>query len=207
MIGEQLRAMFTAGLYAVFLYNLVFSGGLGATEVIRAAKKNGGLLIFSLLISFFSSATAVVCRLLIVWFPHLEELEFQWRVLLFGGVLLALYLLTGTVITLVRFRAQAYLLKYLGMAVLNTLVMAVPLLSFQLGYNLPRAIAMGIGAGLAFAIASLLINSGMLLLQQNKAIPVMFTGVPATLIYTGLLALAFTGFTGSSIFGGVGGEG
>jgi Na+-translocating ferredoxin:NAD+ oxidoreductase RnfA subunit len=38
----------------------------------------------------------------------------------------------------------------------------------------------------------------MYILQQNKAIPPMFSGVPATLIYTGLLALAFTGFAGGS---------
>lgn len=203
---EQLSAMLAAGLYAVFLYNLVFSGGLGATEVIRAAKKNGGMLIFSLLISVFSMLTAAVCRLLIVWFPRLEGLEFQWRMLLFGGVLLGVYLLCGAAISLIRFRYRAYLLKYMGMAILNTLVMSVPLLSFQLGYNLPRAVAMGFGAGLAFLGASMLINSGMHLLQQNKSIPVMFTGVPATLLYTALLALAFTGFTGASLFG-AGGEG
>jgi Na+-translocating ferredoxin:NAD+ oxidoreductase RnfA subunit len=205
VIREQLMAMLTAALYAVFLYNLVFSGGLGATEIIRAAKKNGGMLTFSLLISVFSALTAAICRLLTVWIPKLETVEFQWHVLLYGSVLLVLYLIVCTTLSLVRFKAQAYLLKYMGMAVLNTLVMAVPLLSFQLGYNLPRTIAMGVGAGLAFAGASLLINSGMHLLQQNKAIPVMFTGVPATLIYTALLALAFTGFTGSSLFG-VGGE-
>ena len=206
MIREQLSAMLTAGLYAVFLYNLVFSGGLGATEVIRAAKKNGGMATFALLISIFSMLAAAVCRLLVVWFPNLTDLDFQWRVLLFGGVLLGIYLFVGTVISLVRFKYQAYLLKYMGMAILNTLVMAVPLLSFQLGYDLPRAIAMGFSAGVAFLGASLLINSGMLLLQQNKSIPVMFTGVPATLLYTALLALAFTGFTGASLFG-VGGEG
>jgi electron transport complex protein RnfA len=197
--------MFNASLYAVFLYNFIFSGGLGTTEVIRAAKKNGGMLAFAGLISFFSMLTSAVSRLLTIWIPSFETLSFAWRCLLFGGILLVLYLLTGVALAFLKIRAQVFLLKYLGMAVLNTLVMAIPFLNFQRSHDLPRALAFGLGAGIAFAGASLLINSGMHKLQQNKSIPVMFTGVPATLIYTGLLALAFTGFTGASLFGAEGG--
>ncbi|MDR2752755.1 MAG: hypothetical protein LBB50_00410 [Oscillospiraceae bacterium] len=79
-------------------------------------------------------------------------------------------------------------------------VMAVPLLTYRLGENMPSTIGMGLGAGLAFLIVSLLVNSGLHILHKNKAIPSMFSGVPAALIYMGLLALAFMGFTGEILF-------
>ena len=196
-IKDALMAMFTAASYAVFLRNLVTSGGLGASEVIRVAQRNSEILLTSLLVTAFSTGSAVLCRLLV---PSISSMEYAWIALVFGGVLLTLYLLTGLAITLLPLPSKTLLLKRMGISVLNTLVMAVPLLLFRMGYDMPRAIGLGIGAGAAFLIVSLLVNSGLHVLQDNKAIPPMFAGAPAALVYTGLLALAFTGFTGEVLF-------
>ena len=197
-------SMLTAAGYAVFLRNLIFSGGLGGAEVLRAAQRNSEILLSSLLVTLFSTASAVVCRALVSpvlgLLPSWLMMEYAWLALLFGGVLLGLYLLACGTIALLPLKSKRLLLKRMGMSVLNTLVMSVPLLIFRLGWNMPRAIGMGLGAGAAFLIVALLVNSGMHILQQNEAIPPMFAGVPATLIYTGLLALAFTGFTGEVLF-------
>ena len=198
---EILLSMVTAATYAVFLRNLLFSGGLGASEVLRAAKRNSELFMTSLLVSVFSTATAVVCRLLPVDRMLTQAVyPYAWRAALFAAVLLALYSLACAGIALSPLKAKRLLLKRMGMSVLNSLVMAVPLLMYRAGDSLPRAIGMGLGAGAAFLGVAVLINSGLHILQQNKAIPPTFTGVPAALIYTGLLALAFTGFTGEVLF-------
>jgi len=194
---EALMAMFTAASYAVFLRNLITSGGLGASEMIRVAQRNSEILLTSLLVTIFSTASAVVCRLLA---PAMASLEYAWTAMVFGGVLLGLYLLAGLAIALLPLRQKKLLHKRIGISVLNTLVMAVPLLVYLQASDIPRAIGMGLGAGAAFLIVSMLVNSGMYILQDNKAIPPMFAGVPATLVYTGLLALAFTGFTGEVLF-------
>jgi len=201
---DALKAMLTAASYAAFLQCLIFSGGLGAAEVIRAAQRNSEILMSSLLVSLFSAAAAAVCRLLAPpaggLFPSLAAMDYAWLAMLFGGVLLALYLLACGTVALLPLRHKRLLLKRMGMSALNTLVMAVPLLMFRLGCSMPQAVGLGLGAGAAFLVVSLLINSGMHILQQNKAIPPMFAGVPALLVYTGLLALAFTGFTGQVLF-------
>lgn len=201
-----IMSMLTAALYAVFLRNLLFSGGLGASEVIRAAQRNSEIVLTSVLVSVFSAATAGVCwglpNILQTRHSHAEAqpLSYPWMALIYGAVLITLYLIACGVITLVPLQDKRLLLKRMGMSVLNALVISVPLLSYLFGYDLPAAIGLGLGAGLAFYIVTMLINSGMHILQQNKAIPSMFTGVPAALIYTGLLALAFTGFTGEILF-------
>jgi len=197
---DILLSMLTAAAYAVFLRNLLFSGGLGASEVLRAAQRNSEIVMSSVLVSLFSTAAAVVCR--VVAAP-LAIYDYAWLAALYGGALLALYLLTCTAIALLPRGFAPYkplLLKRLGMSALNTIVMGVPLLAHRLGESYAGAIGMGLGAGAAFFAVTMLINSGLHILQQNKAIPPMFTGVPAALIYTGLLALAFTGFKGEILF-------
>ena len=197
---EFVMSMLTAAVYAVFLRNLLFSGGLGGSEVLRAAQRNSEILLTSLLVSLFSTAAAVICRFVAA---PLAIYQYAWLSALYGGVLLVLYLGTCGVITLLPRKYAPHkplLLKRMGMSALNTIVMGVPLLAHRLGESLPGAIGMGLGAGVAFLTVALLINSGLHILQQNKAIPPMFTGVPAALIYTGLLALAFTGFQGKILF-------
>jgi len=198
---EIFLSMITAAIYAVFLRNLIFSGGLGASEVLRAAQRNSELLMTSVLVSLFSTATAVVCKLLpLERMLSRPDLPYAWRAAIFGCVLLVLYLAVCGVTALTKFKLKRLMLKRIGMSALNNLVMAVPLLMYRAGDSLPRAIGMGLGTGVAFLIVALLVNSGLHILQQNKAIPPMFSGVPAALIYTGLLALAFTGFTGEVLF-------
>ena len=197
---DILLSMVTAASYAVFLRNLLFSGGLGASEVLRAAQRNSEILLSSLLVSLFSAAAAGLSYLVAA---PLAIFDYAWRAALYGGVLLALYLITCAVTALLPRKIAHYkpiLLKRIGMSALNTIVMGVPLLAYHMGESLPNAIGMGLGAGVAFLVVTMLINSGLHILQQNKAIPPMFTGVPAALIYTGLLALAFTGFSGKILF-------
>jgi len=197
---DILLSMLTAASYAVFLRNLLFSGGLGASEVLRAAQRNSEILLSSLLVSLFSGAAAGLCFEAATFF---SLYEYAWLAALYGAVLLALYLVVCAVIVLLPQKLAPHrpiLLRRIGMSALNTIVMGVPLLAHNMGESLPGAIGMGLGAGLAFLVVTMLINSGLHILQQNKAIPPAFTGVPAALIYTGLLALAFTGFKGEILF-------
>jgi len=202
MILSAVMPMLTAAFYAVFLRNLLFSGGLGASEVLRAAQRNSEIMMSSLLVSLFSAAAAALSYAAVRLLPAFT-FYYALRAALYGAVLLVLYLLTCTVIALLPqsiAHRKPLLLKRIGISALNTIVMGVPLLAHLTGESLFGSIGMGLGAGLAFLVVTMLINSGLHILQQNKAIPPMFTGVPAALIYTGLLALAFTGFQGKILF-------
>ena len=57
-----------------------------------------------------------------------------------------------------------------------------------------------IGAGLAFILAATLICKGLHIISQNQDMPKAFRGTPAAFVYVALLSLAFSGFSGSSLF-------
>ena len=56
--------MMSAAIYAILVQNLVFSGGYGISEAVRMAAKPRRLASSAGMIVWFSTATAVVCRLL-----------------------------------------------------------------------------------------------------------------------------------------------
>jgi len=202
-------------IYAVFLHNLLFSG-LGASEMIRAAQRNSEILLTSVLISAFSAVVALLNlgftaviggqRGIVAWLEwdymifstRFPGLLYVWHAAVFAVILLLLYLLVNLIVRFLPASKQKLLMhKRVGAAAINTLVISVPLLLYrQANMNPWIALGMGLGAGVAFYVVTMLVNSGMHGLRQNKAIPPQFSGVPATLIYTGLLALAFTGFAG-----------
>lgn len=194
----QVFSMLIAALYAMLLQNLVFSAAYGITESIKIAKKPKYLLTYTVNVAFFSTATAVICRLL----DNVKEvgaLSSTAHFLIYAAVLSVLYLITGAFCVTVL-KADKKYMNTLGMCALNTLVLSVPLLNSLANYTLLEAIGTGIGAALAFILAVLLINAGIRHIANNENIPVIFRGTPALLIYVSLLSLAFSCFTGESFF-------
>ena len=56
--------LLSTALYTVFIQNLVFNGGYAASEALMLAKKPRRLWMFSAMIAFFSTVTALACRAL-----------------------------------------------------------------------------------------------------------------------------------------------
>ena len=167
--------LLSTALYTVFIQNLVFNGGYAASEALMLAKKPRRLWMFSAMIAFFSTVTALACRALEM-IPALSTLPSALHFAMFSGVLIAVFLITGL------------------------LVLATPLLNRSAAYTLPESIGSGIGAGLAFILAATLICKGLHIISQNQDMPKAFRGTPAAFVYVALLSLAFSGFSGSSLF-------
>ena len=88
---------------------------------------------------------------------------------------------------------------YLPLITTNCAVLGVVLVNVQEGYNFLLSTVNGAAGGLGFTLAIVLFAS--VRERVNKAdCPECFKGFPIALIAAGLLALAFMGFSGLSIF-------
>ena len=88
---------------------------------------------------------------------------------------------------------------FLPLITTNCAVLGVVLVNVQQGYNFLTSVINGAAGGLGFTIAIVLFAS--IRERVDKAdCPEAFKGYPITLISAGLLALAFMGFSGLSIF-------
>lgn len=187
-----LRLISTA-LYVMLFQNFIFNGGYGISEAIRMSAKPRQLLPLALFITYFSTAVSAICALLDT-VPQVHALSEILHALMFSGVLLLVYLLTMIAVKIYG-KVTPRTVRRIGIAAFNTLVLAVPLISYRSAFTVYEAVGAGIGAGVAFVIAVLLINAGLKKLDANEAMPKCFKGTPALFIYTALLSLAFSGFS------------
>jgi len=65
-------------------------------------------------------------------------------------------------------------------------------------FTLGQSLGFGLGSGLGYVLAVLLVTEARHRLR-SRAIPKAFRGLPITLVYIGVLALAIYGFTGHSV--------
>lgn len=190
--------LLSAALYVMVFQNLIFNGGYSLSEAIRMSAKPRQLFPMAIFITVFSTVLSTIC-VLIDTIPYVKNLNEVFHALIYVGVLLVLYILT-MIIVIIYGRISPKTIRRIGIAAFNTLVLAMPLINFRSAFTPIEAIGAGLGAGLAYVIAVLLINLGLKRLDTNKSIPKCFKGTPAIFIYTALLSLAFTGISGTSIF-------
>ncbi|MBE7016197.1 MAG: electron transport complex subunit RsxA [Ruminococcaceae bacterium] len=87
---------------------------------------------------------------------------------------------------------------YLPLITTNCAVLGVALLNVQNGYNFINSILYGTFAALGFSLAIILF-AGVRETIDEKDVPESFRGFPIALISSGLMAIAFMGFSGFSI--------
>ena len=88
---------------------------------------------------------------------------------------------------------------FLPLITTNCAVLGVVLVNVQEGYDFLRCVINGAAGGLGFTLSIVLFASLRERVDKTDC-PPAFKGFPITLIAAGLLALAFMGFSGLSIF-------
>ena len=195
---HSLFTLIQTALYMIFVQNLVFSGGYGSSEAIRMSTKPKRFVPFSVMIAFYSTVTALLCRYLDT-LPEVNRLSSGYHILIFGGVLALLYCVTVALLQIFLNPGQKFF-NTLGIAALNTMVFAVPLINRQAGFTMLQSIGTGVGSGLSFILALFLVNIGLRRLENNNDIPPLFKGTPAMFLYVAMLSLAFSGLSGRALF-------
>jgi len=188
-------------MQAVFIKNLVFSGGFGMGEALRIATKPRRFLVFAAMLTGFSALDTFVCAALYK-IPALAALPTAYQLPINACVLLVLFLLVVLVVTIVtKQRPMDKFLSTIGMAALNTLVFTLPILGRMSGYGLGEALAFGFGVGIAFLLAMAVLRLGVTrIIENSEDIPQAFRGTPALFIYSALFSLAMFGLSGESLF-------
>ena len=90
------------------------------------------------------------------------------------------------------------LLRILPTAAINSCVLGTVLVDRTQSFTLGQSLGFGLGSGLGYLLAVLLVTEARHRLR-SRAIPSAFRGLPVTLVYIGVLALAIYGFTGHSV--------
>jgi electron transport complex protein RnfA len=122
------------------------------------------------------------------------ELTFL-KIVVFIGIVAAFVQASDTIMRKVSPGLYYKLGVYLALIATNCIILAVPLISSAEKYTFIQTLVFGLGSGLGFALA-LIIMASIREKLELADVPRPFAGLPIAFVTTALIALAFTGFSG-----------
>ncbi|MBI5409189.1 MAG: RnfABCDGE type electron transport complex subunit A [Nitrospirae bacterium] len=179
---------------ASLINNFVFTRFLGLCIFFGVTKKMetsvGMSITFTAVMVISAALNWVIYKFIMV--PM--DITFL-KIIVFIGVIAALVQSADTIMKKLSPALYYKLGIYLALITTNCIILAVPLINSGENYNFFESMAFGVGSGLGFALA-LIIMASIREKLELADIPAPFRGLPISFIVAGLIALAFTGFSG-----------
>ena len=189
---------FSYAVLAVFAQNAIFTRGLGVSRLVQLVgddRTSSGW--FALMLCVTQVLVAPLAFFAGGGIAPLEN-RAQLRPLVYLACIALVCLFEYLVLRLVKGPRSGLLIRILPLAALNSCVLGTVLVERTQSFTLAQSIGFGLGSGLGYLLAVMLVTEAGNRLR-SKAIPEAFRGLPITLIYIGVLALAIYGFTGHSV--------
>ena len=191
---------FSYALLAIFAQNAVFTRALGVSRMVQlVGDDRTSSALFGMMLCITQVLVAPAAFFAGRWFIAPLDNRAQLRPLVYIASIAVVCLAEHLVLWLLRsLPRRAQLLRIVPLAALNSGVLGTVLVERTQAFTLGESLGFGLGSGIGYVLAVLLVTEARHRLR-SKAIPKAFRGLPITLVYIGVLALAIYGFTGHSV--------
>lgn len=190
--GDILLMMFTA----ILIENFIFSRFYGICPFLGVSNQPDTALGMGLAVTFVITISSAVTWIVYDLLLRPFELEYL-KTIAFILVIAALVQFIEMFLRKFIPTLYASLGIYLPLITTNCAVLSSALLNIQNGYGFIESVCFGLAASLGFTLA-IVVFAGVRARLQDAEPPKSFEGFPLTLIAAGLLAMAFSGFSGMS---------
>ena len=195
----MLTNIISISLGAILINNFIFSQFLGCCPFLGCSSKVDTATGMGLAVVFVMGLASAICWVVDTYILVPLGLAFL-ETLAFILVIAAL----GQFVEMFLKKSVPSLYSalgiYLPLITTNCAVLGVVLLNVQNHYSFIESVVYGITGGIGFMLAIVLFASVRERIQFSDY-PECFEGFPICLVSAGLLALAFMGFSGMSVFG------
>ena len=189
--------LFMIALTTALINNVVLSqflgicSFLGVSKQIKTSVSLGGAVIFVITIA---SAVASLLYDFVLVPLNLDYL----KTIVFILVIAALVQMVEMFLKKTSPAIYKALGIYLPLITTNCAVLGIALTNVQDGFNLIESIVAGLGTGLGYTLAIVLL-AGIRERIDEEAVPAPFRGAPIVLLCAALMSIAFMGFSGLSL--------
>lgn len=190
----MLQHVLTIFIASALINNFVFSRYLGLCIFFGVTKKMETAVGMSFTFTAVMLISAALNWLIFNYVMIPYHLGFL-KIVIFIGTIAAFVQAADTIMKKVVPALYYKLGIYLALIVTNCVILAVPLLNAEENYSLFESMAMALGSGLGFSLA-LIIMASIREKLELADVPKSFQGLPVSFVLTGLIALAFLGFSG-----------
>src|SRR4030066_1488563 len=179
---------------ASLINNFVFTRFLGLCIFFGVSKKMetavGMSITFTAVMMISAAISWVIFNMVLV------PLEITYlEIIVFIGIIAGLVQVSDTIMRKVSPGLYYKLGIYLALISTNCIILAVPLINAGEHYSFIESLAFAFGSGIGFALA-LVIMASIREKLELADVPAPFKGLPISFVVAGLIALAFTGFSG-----------
>jgi Na+-translocating ferredoxin:NAD+ oxidoreductase subunit A len=193
-MNNEFVKLFELIIAASLINNFVFTRFLGLCIFFGVTKRMETAVGMSIT---FTSVMMISAALSWLIFNHIMVplgITFL-KIIVFIGVVAGFVQASDTMMRKVSPGLYHKLGIYLALISTNCIILAVPLLNAGEHYSFLESLAFAFGSGIGFALA-LIIMASIREKLELADVPGPFKGLPIAFIVTGLIALAFTGFSG-----------
>ena len=177
--------------------NVVLSQFLGICAFLGVSKKIDTSLSMGAAVTVVTTIAAAVTNLLYNFVLAPFDLDYL-KTIVFILVIAALVQMVEMFLKKTSPAIYQALGIFLPLITTNCAVLGVSLTNVQDGFNFIESVIAGVGTGLGFTIAIVLLASLRERINESD-IPAPFRGAPIVLLSAALMAIAFMGFSGLSI--------
>ena len=197
-MNDYIQALLGILLSAILTENFILVKFYGICPFMGVSKKIDTALGMGVAVTFVMALASAACWLVNEFLLIPLDLAYMQTV---AFILVIAALVQVVEMFLKKFVPALYqaLGIYLPLITTNCAVLGVVLVNVQEGYNFLLSTVNGAAGGLGFTLAIVLFASVRERVNKTDC-PECFKGFPIALISAGLLALAFMGFSGLSIF-------
>lgn len=193
-MSHEFTRLFELFVAASLINNFVFTRFLGLCIFFGVSKKMETAVGMSITFTAVMVISAALAWLVYFYAMLPYGLGFL-QIIIFIGIVAALVQGADTIMRKVSPGLYYKLGVYLALIATNCIILAVPLISTGEKYNFIETLAFGLGSGIGFALAMIIMASIREKLEVAQ-VPKPFRGLPIAFVTAALIALAFTGFSG-----------
>ena len=190
----EFSKLFELILAASLINNFVFTRFLGLCIFFGVSKRMETAVGMSITFTAVMMISAALSWLIFNYVMVPLDITFL-KIIVFIGVVAGFVQASDTIMRKVAPALFYKLGIYLALISTNCIILAVPLINAGEDYNFIESLAFAFGSGIGFALASVIMASIREKLELAE-VPAPFKGLPIAFVITGLIALAFAGFSG-----------
>ena len=187
-------SLFTLFFGAIFINNILLTNFLGMCSFIAVSREIRTSAGLGAAVIFVMTLTSGLNQLLYTHVLIPLGLEYL-RTIAFIIVIAATVQLVELIIEETNPTLHATLGIFLPLITVNCAILGVCLFMVIRNYSFVSALAYGAGSGIGWALA-ILAMAGLRKKMKRSRVPLALQGPGITLIIAGIMALAFTGFSG-----------
>ena len=199
---NNLVSFFAYSILAIGAQNVIFSRGLGLSTGLRMINDpRKDTLYFCGALTFFQIVDSVLVYFitpLIYKSPLADYARFITPVVIVLCCAISYILVVFGMGMFLKKSIFKKIIHSLTSASINSAIVGTIILTLSRGMNLLETIGFGFGSSIGYLLAMLLISEGERKIRHDL-VPENFKGLPVTIIYISVLALAIYGLTGHTM--------